>query len=142
MSEKVQRRSGSRLATGPFLSLMIVLAGAITAGCGGASEAGLANQARPTAAGLNAGARTATLACLPTFAPGTSEPDSALVGKSLKAAETLASASHQTTRIVAQNGTCVNITADLASNRADLWIVNGQVIKAVVEGPYGTTSST
>jgi hypothetical protein len=60
----------------------------------------------------------------------------------LKTAEALASASHQTTRIVAQNGTCLNITADLVSNRADLWIVNGQVIKAVVEGPYGTTSST
>lgn len=95
-----------------------------------------------TTAGPNAATRSATLACLPTFAPGTSEPDSALVGKSLKAAETLASASHQTTRIVAQNGTCVNITSDLVGNRIDLWLVNGQVIKAVLEGPFGTTSST
>ena len=93
-------------------------------------------------AGLSTGTRAATLACLPTFAPGTSEPDSSLVGKSLKAAESLASASHQTTRIVAQNGTCETITADLVSNRADLLIVNGRVIKAVVEGPFGTPSST
>ena len=95
-----------------------------------------------TAAGLNAGTRSATLACVPTFAPGTSEPDRALVGKSLKAAETLATASHQTTRIVAQNGACMSIISDLVNNRTDLWIVNSQVIKAVVEGPFGTTSST
>jgi len=93
-------------------------------------------------AATNAGTRSATLACLQTFAPGTSEPDGALVGKSLKAAEALASASHQTTRVVAQDGTCVNITADLVSGRADLWVVNDQVIKAVVEGPVSTTSST
>jgi hypothetical protein len=60
----------------------------------------------------------------------------------LKAAETLVSASHQTTRVVAQDGTCVNITSDLVSSRADLWIVNDHVIKAVVEGPVSTTSST
>jgi GH24 family phage-related lysozyme (muramidase) len=98
--------------------------------------------AAPSAtAGLDAGTRAATLACFPAFAPGASEPESSLVGKSLNAAESLASASDQTTRIIAQNGTCQTITSDLVSRRADLWIVRGQVIKAVVEGSFGTTSS-
>ncbi len=52
----------------------------------------------------------------------------------------LASDSHQTTRVVARNGTCVNITSDLVSSRIDLWIVDDRVIKAVEEGPVGTTS--
>ncbi len=119
------------------IGIVLTAAAAIACSCSTTSTT-----APSTTAGLNAGTRSATLACLPTFAPGTSEPDSSLVGKSLKAAESLASASHQMTRIVAQNGTCVNITSDLVSNRADLWIVKGQVIKAVVEGPFGTTSST
>ena len=70
-----------------------------------------------------------------TFAPGTSQPDSSLVGKSLTTAVSLASASHQTTRIVGQDGTCMNITSDLVGNRVDLWIVNDRVIKAVLETP-------
>jgi hypothetical protein len=99
----------------------------------------ISNSAPSIRAGLSPETREATLACLPTFAPGTSEPDSALVGKSLEVAESLASASHQTTRIVAANGTCETITSDLVSNRVDLWIVKGQVIKAVVERSSGTT---
>jgi hypothetical protein len=117
--------------------VLIALA-AIACGCSTTSTT-----ATSTSAGPNARTRSATLACLLTFAPGTSDADSALVDKSLKTAEALASASHQTTRIVARNGSCVNVTADLVSSRADLWIVNGRVIKAVVEGPpFDTTSST
>jgi len=71
------------------------------------------------------------------FAPGSSAPDDFLVGKSLVTAESQASASNQTTRIVAQDGSCLHVTADLVSNRVDLWIARDQVIKAVVEGPPG-----
>ena len=74
-----------------------------------------------------------TLACPPTFAPGTSQPDAPLVGKSLAAAKVLASRSNQTWRIVAQNGTCMAVFSDLVWNRVDLWIVNDRVIKAVLE---------
>jgi len=35
---------------------------------------------------------------------------------------------------VASSGTCQAITSDVVSRRADLWIVRGQVIKAVVRG--------
>jgi len=90
----------------------------------------------------NGATRSATLACLPKFAPGTSEPDGSLVGMPLTTAESRASSTNQTARIVAQDGNCTNVTSDLVSNRVDLWIVNGRVIKAVVEGSFGQTSST
>jgi len=67
------------------------------------------------------------------FAPGTSEPDSSLVGKSLTTAVRLAAASNQTTRILGQDGTCMISYSDLVWNRVDLWIVNDRVIKAVLE---------
>ena len=70
-----------------------------------------------------------------TFAPGTSQPDSSLAGKSLTTAESLALAAHQTTRVVAQDGSCNAITSDLDGNRVDLWVINDRVIKAVLEAP-------
>jgi hypothetical protein len=83
----------------------------------------------PVAGGVLAHA----FACPLIFAPGDSQPDAALVGKSLAAAKVLASRSNQTLRIVAQNGACNGTFSDLVWNRLDLWIVNDRVIKAVLE---------
>ncbi len=86
---------------------------------------------------------SATLSCFrKNFAPGTSQPDDSLVGKSLATAASLAAASHQVTEVIAENGTCNTITGDIVSNRVDLWIVDGRVVKAVVERPSAMTSTT
>ncbi len=95
-----------------------------------------------TTSTVNPDTLAATLACASEFAPGTSQPDAALVGKSLYTARALIEASAQTWRIVAENGTCENVTSDLQSGRVDLWIVDGRVIKAVLEGSPLTTKPT
>ena len=58
------------------------------------------------------------------------------------AASVFAAASHQVTEVIAENGTCNTITGDIVSNRVDLWIVDGRVVKAVVERPSAMTSTT
>ena len=83
----------------------------------------------------------ATLACVVTYAPGTSQPETSLVGMTVAAADAQASTAGQTTRIVGQDGTCNIISADLAGHRVDLWVVNGVVVKAVSETPPGSTST-
>ncbi len=95
-----------------------------------------------TTSTINPGTLAATLACVSEFAPGTSQPDVVLVGKSLYTARALIEASAQSWRIVAENGTCENVTSDLQSGRVDLWIVDGHVIKAVLEGSPLTTKPT
>jgi len=95
-----------------------------------------------TTSTIKPGTLAATLACASEFAPGTSQPDAALVGKSLYMARALIEASAQTWRIVAENGTCENVTSDLQSGRVDLWIIDGRVIKAVLEGSPFTTKPT
>ncbi len=95
-----------------------------------------------TTATINPNALRATLACLQEFAPGTSQSDDELIGRPLSAAKTLTAASGQTWRIVAQDGTCHAVTSDLQSGRVDLWVVDGRVVKAVVEGPSSTTTSS
>jgi hypothetical protein len=94
-----------------------------------------------TSSTINPTTLAATLACLQDFAPGTSQPDGVLVGKSLSAARKLAAATGQSWRVVAQDGTCNSVTTDLQSNRVDLWIVDGRVVKAVLEGATSTTTS-
>jgi hypothetical protein len=85
---------------------------------------------------------SATLACPPIFAPGDSQPDAALVGKSSAAAKAVASGPNQTWRVAGQNGTCDPVTADLGQGRIDLWIINGRVVNAVREELPGPTSTT
>jgi hypothetical protein len=94
-----------------------------------------------TASTINAKVLANTLACLPHFAAGTSQLDGVLVGKSFPVAKALIAMTSQTWRIVAQDGTCENITSDLQSGRVDLWIIEGQVVKAVLEGPRSSMSS-
>jgi hypothetical protein len=95
-----------------------------------------------TTSAINPNTLAATLACVSEFAPGTSQPDTVLVGKSLSGARALIEASAQTSRIVADNGTCENVTLDLQSGRVDLWIIDGRVVKAVLEGSPLTTRPT
>ncbi len=84
-----------------------------------------------------AGAPTmaATLACLSGFYPGTAQTDSTLIGKKVSAAMDLVAAANQTWRIVAHNGICNAVTADLQAGRVDVWVMNGRVVKAVLETP-------
>jgi hypothetical protein len=94
-----------------------------------------------TTSTINPNTLRATLACLQEFAPGTSQSDDELIGRSLSDAKNLTAASGQTWRIVAQDGTCRAVTSDLQSGRVDLWVIGGRVVKAVVEGPSLTTTS-
>jgi serine/threonine-protein kinase len=102
----------------------------------------VAGPATTTTSTINSKVLANTLACLPHFAAGTSQSDGALVGKSFPVAKALIAASSQTWRIVAQDGTCENVTSDLQSGRVDLWVIEGQVVKAVLEGPHSSTSPT
>ena len=83
----------------------------------------------------SAAALASTLACTLSFAPGTSQPDTALVGLSLAAAEAQVSAASQIWRIVGQDGQCADVTADGVFRRVDLWVVSGIVVQAVLELP-------
>ena len=112
------------------IGMLLVAAAVLACSCSAPSTTGSSTTSTASAA-----ERSATLACLAEFASGTSRPDSSLVGKSLKTAESLALAAHQTTRVVAQDGSCNAITSDLDGNRVDLWVINDVVVKAVVEGP-------
>ena len=112
------------------IGMLLADAAVLACSCSAPSTTGSSTTSTASAA-----ERSATLACLAEFAPGTSRPDSSLLGKSLKTAESLALAAHQTTRVVAQDGSCNAITSDLAGNRVDLWVINDVVVKAVVEGP-------
>src|ERR1700722_9635589 len=94
--------------------------------------------ATTTSSTINPTTVAATLACLQDFAPGTSQPDGALVGKPLSAVRRLTAVSGQSWRIVAQDGRCNSVTSDLQSDRVDLWIVDGRVVKAVLERPSST----
>ena len=102
----------------------------------------VAGSTTTTTSTINPNTLAATLACLHEFAPGTSQPDGVLVGKSLSVARSLTAGFGQTWRIVAQDGTCKNVTSDLQSGRVDLWIIDGRVVKAVLEGVGSTTTST
>ena len=113
------------------IGMLLAAAAVLACSCSAPSTTGSSTTSTASAA-----ERSATLACLDDeFAPGTSRPDSSLVGKSLKTAESLALAAHQTTRVVAQDGSCNAITSDLVGNRVDLCVINDVVVKAVVEGP-------
>jgi hypothetical protein len=102
-----------------------------------------ASTSNPQTSTSNPRTLSATLACFSTsFAPGTSQPDAALVGKTFSAAKHLTSGPDQDLRVVAQNGTCDAITSDLSKDRIDLWIVNDRVVKAVREVLPGTTATT
>ena len=112
------------------IGMLLVAAAVLACSCSAPSTTGSSTTSTASAA-----ERSATLACLAEFASGTSRPDSSLVGKSLKTAESLALAAHQTTRVVGQDGSCNAITSDLVGNRVDLCVINDVVVKAVVEGP-------
>jgi len=110
------------------IGMLLAAATVLASSCSAPSTTGSSTTSTASAA-----ERSATLACLVEFAPGTSRPDSSLVGKSLKTAESLALAAHQTTQVVAQDGGCNTITSDLVGNRVDLWVINDVVVKVVVE---------
>jgi hypothetical protein len=123
-------------------AIAVVVVAALACSCSTSSSTPKPSQTtsstpRPTQTSINPQTLAATLACFGGSASATSGADSPLLGKSLKAAEALAPSLHLLTRVVAEDGTCVNVIGDLEGNRADLWIVNDQVVKVFVEGTPG-----
>ena len=129
-------RSGSVAEVKSFAIALVAVA-ALACSCSSSSST-----PKPSQTSINPQKLEVTLACTLEMAPGISQAEAALIGKSLMAAERLAAASNQIPRVVAQDGTCNNLTSDLVGNRVDLWVVDGRVVKAVLEAPSSMTSTT
>jgi hypothetical protein len=132
------RLGGKRVTVIRVKSVAIALVAVAALACG-CSASSVKSSATST---TSSQALATTLACQLAFGPGASQPDAALVGKTLTEAQKLAADSGQITRVVAENGSCSAVTADVVFRRVDLWVVNGQVVKAVREAPPGMTSPT
>ena len=75
----------------------------------------------------------ATLACHSQAEPATATIVQELVGLSVDAAQAQAAAKGQNLRVVAQDGTCNDIFTSIDASRIALWVVNGSVVKAVLQ---------
>jgi hypothetical protein len=103
---------------------------ALVCGCSASPTTGPSST--PT---VNPAVLSSTLACPRQFGPGGSTPATNLVGHSLAHAYQVAEANHSSVLVVAHDGTCLTVIADLRLGRIDTWTVGNRVVKAIIEGP-------